>query len=69
VWTLYDEKRWDLLEAVIKPDDLENTCALIVLDMEKPWELDANFKKWMKALSALMFELTPKMKSKGFQSM
>jgi hypothetical protein len=54
---------------VIKPDDLENLCAVIVLDMDKPWELDASFKKWMKALQSLMFELTPKMKSKGFQNM
>ena len=50
MWTLFDPKRWDLLEAVIQPQDLEHTMAIIVLDMDKPWELDASFQRWIKAL-------------------
>lgn len=43
VWTLFDDKRHDLLESVLNPHDLPHTCALIVLDMDKPWDLNSSF--------------------------
>ena len=39
VWSISDDSKWDLLEAVLKPQDLQNTCAVIVLDFDKPWEI------------------------------
>ena len=39
VWSVCEDSKWDLLEAVLKPEDLQTTCAVIVLDFDKPWEI------------------------------
>jgi len=39
IWTLQDDQRGDMLEAVIKPDSLEQLAVTIVLDLDAPWEM------------------------------
>jgi len=34
VWHLHDAEKADLMKLVLKPEDLENTCALIILDFD-----------------------------------
>lgn len=39
VWMLQEQEKADLIKQVIRPEDLEHTCALIVLDFDQPWEI------------------------------
>jgi hypothetical protein len=39
IWTLQDSEKGEMLEAVLKPSDLEQTIAVIVLDLDAPWEM------------------------------
>lgn len=39
VWILQEQDKADLIKQVIKPEDLQQTCALIVLDFDQPWEM------------------------------
>lgn len=39
VWVLQDAEKADLLQVVLRPEDLEQTCAVIVLDFDQPWEM------------------------------
>ena len=49
-WLLQNVEKTDLLQQVLKPDDLEYTCAIIMLDLDQPWELMNSLTKWMGAL-------------------
>ena len=55
VWALYEPAKWDLLEAVIPPSDLEKSCAVIVLDLERPECLMQSLRSWVKALREFVF--------------
>jgi tRNA A58 N-methylase Trm61 len=50
VWSISEHEKWDLLECVVKPEDLETTCAVIVLDIDRPWDLMSDLKKWLQTL-------------------
>lgn len=51
VWMLQDVEKADLLKAVVKPETLEYTSALIVLDFDQPWEMMNALNRWMSLLS------------------
>ena len=50
VWAVSEDEKWDLLECVVKPEDLESTVAVVVLDFDRPWDLMASLKRWLNAL-------------------
>lgn len=51
VWMLQDSEKADLLKMVLKPENLEYTAAVIVLDFDQPWEMKDALNKWMSLLS------------------
>ena len=51
VWMLQDVEKADLLKAVVKPETLEYTSALIVLDFDQPWEMMNALNRLMSLLS------------------
>ena len=61
VWTMHDCENADLLETVINPQAMENLCAAIVLDLNQPWELMNQLRKWLKVLQDTIFKLMPEM--------
>lgn len=69
IWSLQDSDKSDLLESVIRPADLENTTAVIVLDLEKPGDIMEQLKSWMAALSKCLFNIFPKMEPGVFDKM
>jgi hypothetical protein len=50
VWMLQDAEKADLLPLVLRPEDLEHTCAVIMLDFDQPWEMMNALQRWMSAL-------------------
>ena len=54
VWILQDTEKADLLKMVVKPDNLEYTSALIVLDFDQPWEMMDALNRWMRLLSEIV---------------
>ena len=54
VWTLQDPEKTDLLKMVVKPDNLEYTSAMIVLDFDQPWDIMNSLNKWMGILSEII---------------
>ncbi|MFN9952056.1 MAG: hypothetical protein ACK55I_03085, partial [bacterium] len=50
IWTLQDGDKGDLFEAVLKPNNLKNTVATIVLSLDTPWEMMQQLSKWLKVL-------------------
>ena len=51
VWMVQDAEKADLLKMVLKPDILEYTCAMIVLDFDQPWEMMNSLTRWMGLLA------------------
>lgn len=51
VWTLQDPEKADLLKMVVKPENIEYTSAVIVLDFDQPWDIMNSLNKWMGVLS------------------
>ena len=45
-----------MLDAVLKPGDLENTVATIVLSLDTPWEMMQQLSKWIKVLQKTLFD-------------
>lgn len=52
-----------MIKQVLKPEDLENTCALIVLDFDQPWEMMNALQRWMGALSEAILDIMKLLKS------
>jgi hypothetical protein len=63
VWYLQEQEKADLLKQVLKPEDLESTCALIVLDFDQPWEMMNALQRWMEALRETVLDLMKLLKS------
>ena len=51
----------DFYPLLIKPEDLENTFAVIVPNMNEPWNLMNHCQKWMKVLTESIFKITGKL--------
>jgi Dynein light intermediate chain (DLIC) len=63
VWLLQEQEKAELIKKVLKPGDLENTCALIVLDFDQPWEMMNALQRWMEALREAILEIMKLLKS------
>lgn len=57
VWMLQDPEKADLLKLVLKPDMLEYMSAMIVLDLDQPWEMMNALNKWMGLLSEVILNM------------
>ena len=53
-----------MIPKVLTPEDLEFTFALIVPDLEQPWDLISQCQRWMNALKDAIFQISPKLKLK-----
>ena len=51
VWTLQDVEKADLLKMMLRPEYLEYSAAVIVLDFDQPWEMMNALNRWMGVLS------------------
>ncbi len=58
---MQDSEKLDVLEAAIESADLQSMIVCIVLDLEAPWELMNQLKKWMKALQTFLFKMLPEL--------
>ena len=54
----------EMIDKVLKPEDLEYTFAVIVPNLEQPWNLYNHCKKWMKILTDAIFRISPNMNYK-----
>ena len=55
VWVINEVEMSDMITKVLTPEDLEYTFAIIVPDLEQPWDLMNQCEKWMQALMAAIF--------------
>lgn len=63
VWVISEEEMAiDMIPKVLGPEDLEFTFAIIVPDLEQPWDLMNQCEKWMKCLKEAIFKISPKLK-------
>lgn len=69
VWIISDEEMGPMIANVIKPEDLEFTYAVIMPEMEKPWDLMDNCTKWINVLKDGIFKITPKLELKQMQEL
>ena len=61
IWSVHDSERCELIEAVLSPESLERTAAIICLDFDDPMEIMNNLRTWFSALSKSLFNLFPNM--------
>ena len=54
VWVLQDAEKADLLKMILKPEHLEYTSALIVLDFDQPWEMMESLMRWTRVINDVM---------------
>ena len=59
IWSLHDYERLDLIEAVLNPEKLDRSAAIICLDFDDPMEIMNNLRAWLSALSESIFRMTP----------
>ena len=69
VWLISDEDMGSMIENIIKPEDLENTFAIIVPNLEQPWNLINHCKKWMKVLTDAIYKITPNLRPKDMEAL
>jgi len=69
VWIVNDVEMGCMIPRVLKPEDLEHTFGIIVLDLEQPWDLMNQCEKWMKVLKEAIFQLTPKLNLNQMESL
>ena len=63
VWVISEEEMaMHMIPKVLSPEDLEFTFAVIVPDLEQPWDLMNQCEKWMKCLKEAIFTISPKLK-------
>ena len=55
VWVISEEEMCNMIPKVLGPEDLEFTFAIIVPDLEQPWDLMNQCEKWMNALMGAIF--------------
>lgn len=69
IWRVQEAEKLDLLEAAIEPANLQSTAAVIVLDLDQPWELMNQLQKWFKALQAHLFKILPNLEPGKYEKM
>lgn len=59
VWLISDEEMGKMIPKIIKPKDLQHTFAVIIPDIEQPWEIMNQCEKWIKVLKDAIYQITP----------
>lgn len=67
VWLISDPDMGQMISKILKPEDLEFTFAIIMPDLEKPWELKNQVSKWMTVLKDAIYQLTPQLDLKKME--
>ena len=52
------EEMGQMISTILQPADLEYTFAIIMPDMEQPWNVMAQTEKWMKVLKESIFKVS-----------
>lgn len=61
IWSVNDNERCELIQAVLAPESLQRTAAVICLDFEDPMEIMNNLRTWLSSLSNALFQIFPNM--------
>jgi hypothetical protein len=69
VWIISEEDMGKMIPKVLSPEDLENTVAIIVPDLEQPWDIMNQCEKWIKVLKDAVFSMSPKLPLKMLESL
>jgi len=69
IWSLHDSTKGELLEAVIDPNDLERTVAVIMLDLENPLKIMESLREWLLSLGKTLTNIFPNMKQGSYDKM
>jgi dihydroorotase len=64
VWIISDEDMGDMITKILRPQDLEFTFAIIMPDLEQPWDIMNQCQKWMKVLKDAIFKISPQLELK-----
>jgi len=67
VWIINDQEMGHMIPKIIKPEELQYTMAIVMPEMEHPWDLMDDCKKWIDVLKDGIFQLTPKLELKQMQ--
>lgn len=67
MWLISDEEMGKMIPKILKPQDLEHTFAIIMPDLEQPWEVMAHCDKWIKVLKDAIFKITPNLELKKLE--
>ena len=59
VWMISDEEMGSMIPKILKPEDLEYTFAIIMPDLEQPWDIMNQCERWMQVLKDAIFQITP----------
>jgi len=62
VWMISSEEMGHMISTILQPADLEYTFAIIMPDMEQPWNIMAHTEKWMKVLKESIYAVSNKIK-------
>ena len=52
------EEMGQMISTILQPADLEYTFAIIMPDIEQPWNVMAQTEKWMKVLKESIFKVS-----------
>jgi len=63
VWILQEQEKANLVKMMIRPEELQYTCAAIVLDFDQPWEMMNALHRWMSTLSEAILDIMKLLKS------
>ena len=69
VWIISEEDMGKMIPKVLSPEDLQNTVAIIVPDLEQPWDIMNQCEKWIKVLKDAVFSMSPKLPLKMLESL
>lgn len=56
-----------MIPKILKPSDLEYTLAIIMPDLEQPWEIKNQITKWMNVLKDAVYTMTPNLELKQME--
>ena len=59
----------EMLTKILKPEDLEHTFAIIMPDLEQPWDIMNHCEKWMTILKDAIFKITPNLNLRKLENL
>lgn len=58
-----------MIPKILKPQDLQYTFAIIMPDMEQPWDIMNQCDKWLKVLKDAIYTITPNLELKKLEQL